>query len=123
MKTFSTVYSQNASEFSQSGLITNGTLYANSLQQLKVKRNKLLTKLRRQNRITELVTFGAIKKVVESVEDFPDDTHQLTDTITNKYVSQHTKDKAGKLKRIQDRKLKLQKIQKKGKFKSHQRFH
>jgi hypothetical protein len=86
------------------------------------KRNRLLDKHRRQGKV-ELLLFGNIKKVVESFEKETHEIYQLTDTITNEYVSPRMKEEAGKLKRMQDRTLKLKRIQKKGKFKSHQRFH
>jgi hypothetical protein len=105
-------YSQSVSDYNNLGMAGNSGIHAISLDQLKVKRNRLLDKHRRQGKV-ELLLFGNIKKVVESFEKETHEIYQLTDTITNKYVSPRMKEEAGKLKRIQ----------KKGKFKSHQRFH
>ena len=114
-------YSQNVTEYNSLGMYGSSTLHAKNLDVLKVKRNQLINKARLKGNI-ELFVFGKIIETKKMTLDDTDDMFQLTDTITNDRVTQETKNKAGKLKRFQDRILKLKDLQKRGKFKTIKRY-
>ena len=115
-------YHQNVTEYNELGMYGSSTIYAQSIEQLKVKRNRLIHKGRIKDGV-ELLIFGKIVETKERTLEDTDEMFQLTDTITNNRVTDKVKNEAGKRKRFQDRSLKLKSIQKKDKFKSHKRFH
>ena len=117
-------YSQSVASYNDIGIKNSSILLAHSLDALKIKRQRTLNKNRTKKLPKlELLIFGNIIETIIITSDGTNEMYQLTDVITNNSVPQELKNKAGELKRLQDRVIKLKKIQKKGKFKSHKRYH
>ena len=73
-------YSQNVYEYNNLGMYGTSSIYGISVDQLKVKRNRLIEKYRRQGKV-ELLVFGNIKETIENKSDLLYEVFDHTDRI------------------------------------------